>query len=711
LADHEEAMILQEQTFAMHSRNHKLAENQTALAKTFSQRYVMPSALNGLQRSIELASDSVLIREGHHGNRSISPDILGVLYAIVISAIRSGDLVGLDRVIECFEKILTPLDNSHPGYPKALSNLAATLRTRYLHTDSLPNLERAIELLQESSALLPAASHLDRYSVPTNLSAALDDRFGVFGNWNDENATIALIREVLPMRPLGHVSFQGPPSDRANRLSQRYRRNENQEDVAEAISLYEEVLVSFGPGQRGPVCDRTVIKLADLLVIRHRFTGSRADLDRAITLHDRLFQQGTKEAVTEALGLHGAANALLCRFRLSHNDADLAGAISKLEAGLAFHHTRRYAILHDLSYALQLRFHAKGAIYDIKAAMKYQTMALECVPAGHPGRSRVLYGLARIHAAKDTPYHDFPLALEHTARALHDMICGVQSRIQDFLDLLPDITSAASQHEEVGHKLLEVFRHALQLLPKMAFLGRDVRERLRMLRQTEHLAILSADLALRLKRPNDAIEVLEEGRAVFWTQYLRLRTKFDLLPSHLANELVRLIDQIGLGTQRFQHHSSGDDYKKDRAIEDAAVVANRQLAAQFKLIVKEARLLPGFERFLLHEPYSTLSRVSEHCPAVILVALRDSCAAILIRGPGTLAEHVSLPDITAEQLQNMARTIQNANRGVRGAWKGRAIRKVHPQGDGVTLTLHALWERVARPLVKAIGLPVRNVFS
>jgi tetratricopeptide (TPR) repeat protein len=709
LTDLEEAVKLQEQSLAIHStRDYDLADYQLSFAQTLRHRYLKFGALDNLEHCIRLASDSVMLREGHR-DRHVSLDALAVFYVMLSQ--RSQDFANIDKAIEYFEEVLALLGKSHPRYPRALSNLAAALRNRHLRKESLPDLDRAIESLRESLTLIPAASHLDRHVLLINLSGALVDRLDIVGDVHDEDASIALGREALSMLPPGHVNRQNTLGNLASNLSRRYRRTENQEDVTEAMSLYDELLGSLGPGQLGQVYDLALINFAELLITRHRFTGSPEDLDRAIALHERWLEQGATKPVRASMCLHDAANALLCRFRLSHDESDLSNAIAKLEAALALHHARRYAALHDLSNALQLRFQTKGHVDDMEAAMRHQTAALEYVPAGHPGRSRVLYGFSRIHTSKNTPYHDVPLALEHAVHALLDASSSVQSRIEGFLELLPDITSTASQHEEAGPQLLDVFRHALQLLPQMAFLGLDVRERLRMLKQTEHLAILSADLALRLERPDDAVEVLEEGRAVFWTQYLRLRTKFDLLPSHLADELIRLARQIEQGTQRFKRHPSGDTHNKNRAAEDAAVVANRQLAVQFESLVKEARLLPGFERFLLHDSYAMLSWTAERCPVVVLLAANNRCAAILIRGQGTVAEHVPFPGITVEQLQKLTRTMNDANRNARSTRNGRAMRQMRPKGDGAARTLRELWEFIGEPLVNAIGLPVRDVIS
>ena len=75
------------------------------------------------------------------------------------------------------------------------------------------------------------------------------------------------------------------------------------------------------------------------------------------------------------------------------------------------------------------------------------------------------------------------------------------------------------------------------LLPRVAYFGLDIGSRLRALADADKLAVNGAAHALILEQPQLAIELLEQGRAVFWSQHLRLRTAFDALPSQLHQEL------------------------------------------------------------------------------------------------------------------------------------------------------------------------------
>lgn len=66
-------------------------------------------------------------------------------------------------------------------------------------------------------------------------------------------------------------------------------------------------------------------------------------------------------------------------------------------------------------------------------------------------------------------------------------------------------------------KLLQAYRSTVELLPQVAYLGLDPHLRLRALAQAPALATTAAACAVVGGQPQIAVELLEEGRTVFWT--------------------------------------------------------------------------------------------------------------------------------------------------------------------------------------------------
>jgi tetratricopeptide (TPR) repeat protein len=709
-----EAIVLLEQALADHlTPDTEFARYQEYLANAFLQRYTHVESVDDLKKSMNMFCQSLSIRKPGHRDRHMSLIGLGTCYGTLYQI--SGSRKDVHKATELFEETLTLLSEHHPQYRSTISHLATVLTMSVDCTGSLTDISRAIELLRKSLDLWPPG-HPDRGGTVSSLAAALDERFVLIGDPDDEEQSIELHREELQLRPPGDPYRAHVLQNFAASLNTRYHRTENPEDVDESVRLYEESLeLASDPGKQwtfGPA----LFGLAEVLLARYRFTSSRADLDRAINLHARWFEQDNVGHMHQMSFLLGAAQALVFRFRLTHDKADLSDAIRKLEVTLNLctdSHSRRHQVLHDFAAALQLRAEVDNCLDDMNTAMDLQQAALVCVSAGHPIRSRIIFGLSRLYSWSDAPYHDLPLALEHAVNALADTSCSVYLRIQDFLVLLPYIETAtsASQDYVIRAKVIDLYRQALRLLPQVAYFGLEQRERLRVLKQTGHLALLGADVAMDQGKTEDAVEMLEEGRAVFWSQYLRLRTNFDALPSELSTELASLSRRLEQGTQRFESHGLLDGTELDKPATEAAATTNRKLAMRFDKLVEDARLIPGFERLLLHEPYSFLSRAAQHCPVVIFISGKNSCDAILVRAPDTPAEHIALSDMTVEHLRKLAHSIQCTSSESRNAQDNRAMRQDRPKGHSATRALGILWRHVMEPIIQRMGVVVCTLCS
>ena len=72
-------------------------------------------------------------------------------------------------------------------------------------------------------------------------------------------------------------------------------------------------------------------------------------------------------------------------------------------------------------------------------------------------------------------------------------------------------------------------QQAISLMPQAAYLGLSLNHRLKSVADAEHSATMAASHALLIPNATLALELLEQGRAVFWRQSLHLRTPFEAL--------------------------------------------------------------------------------------------------------------------------------------------------------------------------------------
>jgi hypothetical protein len=96
---------------------------------------------------------------------------------------------------------------------------------------------------------------------------------------------------------------------------------------------------------------------------------------------------------------------------------------------------------------------------------------------------------------------------------------------------------------------LDAYHAAIELLPQLAALHLDLPSRQQILSNSKDstLALDAASYAVGMNQYNIAVEFLEAGRSIFWSQALHLRTPLENLAkirSDLADKLTNLARQL-----------------------------------------------------------------------------------------------------------------------------------------------------------------------
>jgi tetratricopeptide (TPR) repeat protein len=207
---------------------------------------------------------------------------------------------------------------------------------------------------------------------------------------------------------------------------------------------------------------------------------------------------------------------------------------------------------------------------------------------------------------------------------------------------------------------------AVELLDLVAWagLGRDDQERL--LLQFPALARTAAACALELDDPDDAVEILEQGRGVLYAQALTRWAGADEVRDG-APELAARLSAVH------------DLLEASHRAEQAAPWDRHRAVRERDLVITDIRGRPGLERFLRPPRLADLrARLGERTMVIVNVAAHR-CDALLVTGTAT--HHVPLPDLTMEDTNRYAAT---------------AIR---PDDPGLRDTLEWLWDTVAGPVL------------
>jgi hypothetical protein len=251
----------------------------------------------------------------------------------------------------------------------------------------------------------------------------------------------------------------------------------------------------------------------------------------------------------------------------------------------------------------------------------------------------------------------------------------------------------------------------VNFLPYLAFYGIDLSSRLETLTAGQTVVSAAAIHALMLAKPSEAVEVLEQGRAIFWTHILKLRSQFDRVPGEHRQRLLEL-------SRKLNRVSEVEGISTDPRLVEHAVTLKWQQTEEYHRLVEKVRSLPGLERFMLHDQIGHLVGVARDGPVVILVASPAACHAIVLRGPHPDEIYsIPLPTLSIQWLAESGsgwRTVAASERLSVTSCEDRlhvkkgskpSQRALTNMADGI---LEKLWVNVAEPIVRSLNLQVRG---
>ncbi|KAI9458458.1 TPR-like protein [Boletus coccyginus] len=527
-----------------------------------------------------------LCPQGHPVRSMISLYILARCLSLRYKQL--GGMEDLNEVIVLGREALDHCPKGHPDRSLYLNDLAVDLSTRYHQLGGMEDLSEVIVLGREALDLC-LQGHLDRSLSLNNLSVHLSTRYIQLGGMEDLREAIVLSREALDLCPQGHPHRSSSLNNLVNNLSTRYNQLGAMEDLREAIILGREALDLCPQGHPGR--SLSLNNLAVCLSTRYKQLGEMEDLSEAIVLG--------------------------------------RGALDLRPPG----HPDRSSSLNYLADYLSTRFKQRGGMKDLDEAIALGREALDLCPQGHIHRSDSLNNLAcsfrdrfiYLRQAKDKE-EVFSLYTQfaHVPQFISsDDLYATRAWIRMAHDLQhPTIVLAC----ETSLRLLTQYLATLPPLPQHL----DVLKSL-----TSSLAADAFSACLHENTPSHAVELLEQGRGVFWTQLTRLRSPLeDLVVSGPAGKvLADKFTQVALLIRNALESPGADQHER-----------LCHLNIEMHMVIAEVRDLPGLSRFLLPSLFPDLQRAASGGPVIIVNASEYSCDALIVlldRDPVRISLHVT----------------------------------------------------------------------
>jgi len=435
--------------------------------------------------------------------------------------------------------------------------------------------------------------------------------------------------------------------------------------------------------------------------------GNVGDLEKAITAHQQALNLTPDDHPSKPTQFHNLGLCLLSRFERLGNVGDLEKAITAHQQALNLtpdDHPDKPAQFNNLGLCLRRRFERLGNVEDLEKAIIAHQQALNLTPNDHPDKPSRFNNLG---SALESRFE----RLGNLADLVHAVSCFSAAATATSGHPLVRLRSARewarlSRTQQSPTSVLDAHNAVMALIPQIAWLGHSLQNRYRELVSLGNASNQAAAAAIEAGNIERALEWLEEGRAIVWSQILQLRTPLDDLRA-VAPEIAKELQAVSA-----QLESSGEWTDSEiPSISDRTVGTSLSqrgpgrytLALRHEELIKQARTLPGFADFLQPKLLNSLRYAAKCGPVVVINVDESRCDALVLPDISGRVIHIPLPDLThsiaAEMQSRLVHSLKKSGvreRGTSGSLSSDVV--VQPLQDALV----QLWRLAVRPILATL---------
>jgi len=198
----------------------------------------------------------------------------------------------------------------------------------------------------------------------------------------------------------------------------------------------------------------------------------------------------------------------------------------------------------------------------------------------------------------------------------------------------------------------------------------------------------------------EAIETLERGRGLLWSEMRGLRTSIDYLHTMdplLAKKFAALNEDLEVLTTSVSpivwSNGGGVNDSEEMDPFGCIVVKQRKLLDERNILITKIRLLPGFENFLMAPPFDVLRSAAAHGPVIIVnhCERRSDIIILLYNSPPSV---IRTPHNFYECTENLKDQLLAARK------EGLDSKEY---GDALTSVLKTLYDLVGRAVIQRLN--------
>ena len=370
-----------------------------------------------------------------------------------------------------------------------------------------------------------------------------------------------------------------------------------------------------------------------------------------------LQQSPDPESTLTSMGIISSADFLLHAYKLTNNPEYLNQSITAYRSILKEPRAQWYhpSVMIRLTRSLHSRFSMSTDRKDIDEMMQLFPIAATHLLLPIPDRFEVSCRWAR--SARD--FQD-----SSTFTAYKNSI----SLMQDLLTFAPTL--------EMQHFRLVSMRNHIETLP-----------------------LDYASYQIHIGQVNDAIETLERGRGLLWSEMRGFRTSIDHLRvvdlilaetfAGVNRDLEALTTSNPADVMMDNREVNGDEGKGEFG---RIAKKQRELLDKRNILISEIRSLPGFEDFLMSPSFNTLSAVAARGPVIVInhSVWRSDIIILLHDSPPSLIT-------TSDDFFDRAKGLKDQLLAARK----EGLDSTEYQ-DALTSVLETLYDLVGKPVIKRL---------
>ena len=200
---------------------------------------------------------------------------------------------------------------------------------------------------------------------------------------------------------------------------------------------------------------------------------------------------------------------------------------------------------------------------------------------------------------------------------------------------------------------LDAYYTAIQLVSQLAGLEQTIQQRHTNILDISDLATSAAACAFKFRRPELALEWLEQGRCLVWSQLNNLRTPpLDDLFAHnpeIAGKMLtvsRALENAGSWGDSVAQ-SEGEATMEYKMSLQNEVNTHVKLAQKWNELLTKIRTIPKFEDFLQPPACSNLLKTLPSSGSVVVINVHeDSCDALALSSDLDVPLHIPLHEFS-----------------------------------------------------------------